>query len=315
MHLAILLGPRSSLALAVLCRTVFKLANRESGAEHYTVDFVSSSREPSLAADGVSVKLQRARKRYDYTLVTPFDGLDESWQPDPGQTALLQKQFAQGGVVASACLGALPLAATGLLDGHDATTHWSWDARARARFPQVRWNTRRMLCDEGRVVTAGGYLAVVDLALHIVARSNSRALAHTIGQRMLADSTRQHQSIYAQRLIDPDLEHGPMRKLAAWVKSRLREAPTAAEMADHCHMSLRSFHRRFVEACGVTPRKFIQLKRIEAARKQLVEGSRSLDEILEDLGVVDATSFRRIFQRETGYSPTQYRRHLGHTES
>jgi transcriptional regulator GlxA family with amidase domain len=311
LQVAILLGPQSSLALAMLCRTVFQFANRQLRTDRYQVDLIGAGRKSTLTTDGVSVRLQASRKLYDYTLVTPYDRIAENWQPDPGEVALLQGQSRQGGIVASACLGALSLAAAGLLDGQDATTHWSWDGRVRARFPQVRWNTRRMLCDQGKVITAGGYLAVVDLALHIIAQSSSRETAHAIGQRMLADSARQHQSIYAQQLVDPGLERGQMKQLATWIEGRLRSAPSVSEMASHCHMSLRSFHRRFVETYGVTPRKFIQLKRIEAARKQLVASARSLEEILEDLGVADTTSFRRVFQRETGYSPAEYRRRLG----
>jgi transcriptional regulator GlxA family with amidase domain len=311
LHIAILIGPQSSFALAMLCRSVFQLANRELQTDRYRVDLISAGARASLTSDGISVRLQAPRKLYDYTLVTPYDHVAENWQPDPGEVALLQTQSQRGSIVASACLGALSLAAAGLLDGQDATTHWSWDGRARSRFPQVRWNTRRMLCDQGKVITAGGYLAVVDLALHLIAKSSSRGTAHAIGQRMLADSVRQHQSIYAQELVDPGVEHAQMRGLATWIEGRLRSAPSVAEMASHCHMSVRSFHRRFAATYGVTPRKFIQLKRIEVARKQLVASSQSLEEILEDLGVLDTTSFRRIFQRETGYSPAEYRRHLG----
>jgi transcriptional regulator GlxA family with amidase domain len=82
-------------------------------------------------------------------------------------------------------------------------------------------------------------------------------------------------------------------------------------MAKHCNMSLRSFHRRFREAYGVTPRKYLQLKRVEAVRRALGESRRSIAQILEDVGVSDVTSFRRVFQRELGQSPAEFRRQLG----
>lgn len=160
------------------------------------------------------------------------------------------------------------------------------------------------------MLTAGGYLATVDLALHVIAATSSRTTAHELGRMMLADSERQHQSIYALRLTEPAAQSGPLRDIDAWLDGRLRDAPTAAEMARHCNMSLRTFHRRFREAYGVTPRKYLQLKRVEAVRQLLGEGRRSIEQILVDVGVSDVTSFRRIFRRELGHSPAELRRTL-----
>lgn len=101
-----------------------------------------------------------------------------------------------------------------------------------------------------------------------------------------------------------------MGKIDAWIDSRLRSAPTAAEMARHCNMSMRSFHRKFRGAYGVTPRKYLQLKRVEAVRRLLGESRRSIEQILAEAGVSDVTSFRRIFQRELGRSPAEFRRLL-----
>src|SRR5262249_10207908 len=161
-------------------------------------------------------------------------------------------------VVASACLGALTLAAAGLLDGRAATTHWAWRSFVAERHPGVAWSLDRMVCDLGDVVTAGGYLATVDLALHIVAHTSTRQVAHRIGRTLLADSVRQRQSLYAQALIDPRVEHGPLRDLAGWIERRLAEPLTARDMARRSRMSVRNFHRKFGDAFGLTPRKYLQ---------------------------------------------------------
>ncbi len=195
-----------------------------------------------------------------------------------------------------------------MLDGVEATTRWSWTAHARSRHPTVAWNTRRIVCDQGRVITAGGYLATVDLALHIIAATSSRERARTLARMMLADSARQSQSVYALRLAEPAAAQGELRQIDAWIESRLRSAPTAAEMAKHCNMSLRSFHRKFRAAYGVTPRKYLQLKRVETVRRLLGESRRSIEQILAEVGVSDVASFRRIFRRELGHSPAEFRR-------
>ncbi len=306
-RIAVLLNDTSSLPVGLLFRAVFERANRALDQPRYRVELVSARPLRPKARD-VRVRTGRMRGRYDYLVVTPYDGVETGWQPDPRDVALVKRQYARGGIVASACVGALTLAAAGVLEGREATTHWRWTAEVRARYPGVLWNTHRMLCDQQNVITAGGYLAAVDLALHIVALTSSQETARSLGRIMLADSARQYQSIYALNLNAVPTASGGLFDMDRWIEPQLRSAPTAADMARHCRMSLRSFHRKFREAYGVTPRKFLQLKRIEAVREQLVARTRSIEQILEDVGVSDPASFRRVFQRELGLSPAQYRR-------
>lgn len=306
-RLAVLLGPASSLPMALLFRAVFERANRIEHARRYVVELVSSSGR-SLSMRDVSVTTHRARGRYDYLVITPYDGIEETWRPAAADVALARRLHARGAIAASACLGALTLAEAGILDGREATTHWSWSGKIQSRYPQVIWSTRRIICDQGAVITAGGYLAAVDLALHIVAATRSWQAAHQLGQMMLADSARQYQSIYALRLAVPPSERDALGDIGAWIATRLKAAPTATDMAHHCNMSLRTFHRKFRAAYGFTPRKFLQLKRLEVARARLGESDWGLERILEEVGVSDSTSFRRIFQREFGHTPAQYRR-------
>ena len=308
LRVAVLLGPVSSLPVALLFRAVFERANRAARARWYAVELVSSQAR-RVSMHDVSVATQRASGRYDYLVVTPYDGVDETWHPDPADVALVRRH-AGSAIIASVCLGALTLAEAGILDGKEATTHWSWTSEVRFRYPRVAWNTRRIVSDQGTVITAGGYLAAVDLALHIIATTRSRQAAHELGQMMLADSARQYQSVYALRLASPPAERGALRDIDRWVESRLSTAPTVSEMARHCNMSLRSFHRKFREAYGLTPRKFLQLKRLEVVRKRLTESERGIQKILEEVGISDSASFRRIFQRELGHSPAEYRRRL-----
>lgn len=309
-RVAILLNASSSLAMALLFRAVFERANRKLAVQRYRVALVSSRAGSRLSAPDVTVTARLPRGRCDYVVVTPYEGVEPGWRPDPADAALIRRQHARGAIVASSCLGALTLAEAGLLDAREATTHWSWTRYVRTQYPRVDWNTRRIVCDQGSVITAGGYLATVDLALHIIAATSSLAMAHELGRAMLADSARQHQSVYALRLAEPAAVTGQLGDIDAWIDGRLSSPPTAADMARHCNMSLRSFHRKFREAYGVTPRKYLQLKRVEAVRQLIGASRRSIEQILADVGVSDVTSFRRIFQRELGHSPAELRRRL-----
>jgi transcriptional regulator GlxA family with amidase domain len=309
-RIAALLTERSSLALAFLMRDVFARANRILAGDTYDVRFISAPRARALSIQGFAVPVSARHGRFDYLIVTPLDRVAPDYAPEPAEVALVRRQHDNGAVVASACLGAFALASAGLLDGREATTHWAWQSVVKNRYPQVNWVLGRMICDLDDVITAGGYLAVVDLALHIVAATSSRATAHRLGQSLLADSIRQKQSIYAQPLIDPQVRYAQLNDLARWLERHLDRPLPAAEMARRCRMSLRTFHRRFLEAYGVTPRRFVQIKRIEKSQELLRTTARSTEQILQSVGVSDTTSFRRVFQRELGCSPAEYRRRL-----
>ena len=310
LRIAALLGPHSSLALAFLLRTVFARANRLLGATRYDVQFIAAAGRRDLTLQDARVQTRAPRGSYDYLIVTPLDDVTPDYAPSAAQIALVRRQHARGAVVASACLGALTLAAAGLLDGREATTHWAWKALVTERFPSVDWALGRMVCDGGDVITAGGYLATVDLALHIVAATSSRDTAHCIGQALLADSFRQRQSIYARALLDPRVDDARLAELARLIERRLDRPLDTAAMAERCRMSLRTFHRRFRDAFHVTPRKYLQMRRVERSQELLRNSRRSVEQVLLAIGVSDVTSFRRVFQRELGCTPAEYRRRL-----
>ncbi|HEU4604527.1 MAG TPA: helix-turn-helix domain-containing protein [Steroidobacteraceae bacterium] len=309
-RIAILLGDRSAPGLALLARDVFRRANRLLADERYQIEFVSANASRTTYFDGLSIETKPLRGRYDYLIVPPFDGFTEDQYPDERDVRCVQAQSDKGTVIASACLGALVLASAGMLDGKDATTHWAWASVARTRHPAVNWSPSRMICDQHTVITAGGYLAAVDLALHIVGKTTRREIAHQLGQRLLADSVRQKQSVYAQTLIDPTVEHEELSAIGKWIDRHLDQALDAELLAKRCNMSLRTFHRRFADVFGTTPRKFVQVKRVERAQELLRKTSKSIEQIVSEVGVSDPVSFRRVFQRELGFSPAEFRRKL-----
>jgi transcriptional regulator GlxA family with amidase domain len=210
----------------------------------------------------------------------------------------------------AACLGSLVLARTGLLDGREATTHWAWVQRAGERFPAVPWNAGKMLCDSGRIVTSGGFLAAVDLVLSLVERTCSRAVSREVGRLLLADSIRQRQSVYATTVVSARSDDPRMQRLERWLDQNLSSPVSVDEMAGVCRLGTRTFHRAFASAFGCTPRKFLQLKRIEKVRHLLRDAGTSVEKAVASVGVSDVPSFRKVFRREMGLSPAEYRRRL-----
>ena len=309
MHVALLVTERASLALSLLAGDILRRADDMLAPQRrFRFELVCSRGPRTLTMmPGVTVRARRPRESYDYLIVPPFDDLSpgSDTESDTRDLALIFAQSIMGTVVASACLGSLAVAAAGLLDDREATTHWAWGEFARRRFPFVRWNPRRMISDQRNVITAGGYLAMVDLILHIVARETSTETADRLRQTLLADRERQRQSPYAARLLDRAPEDEQLTGLEAWIDRSLERPIAAEEMARRCNMSLRSFHRRFAAVYRMSPRKFLQLKRLERARVLLRDGTASVAQVRGAVGVSDATAFRRLFRREFGYSPAQ----------
>lgn len=308
---AIFLPSRVSLGFALLAGAIFERANLLSGRAAFALSYVSHKPGRRVFRHGFG--LARATTRPPsggYLLVPPLDLLGADFAASGGETEFLRQANARGATLASACLGSLLIASTGLLDGRRATTHWQWAERAAKLFPGVRWATRELLCEDTGFITAGGLLAVVDLSLHIVSRHCPKPLCRELGRTLLADTVRQRQSAYAGTLVPAPRHAEPFETLTSELRNRLNHPPSVPEMASHCRMSLRSFHRAFAECYGVGPGKYVQLLRIERARELLADRRFSIEDIAVRCGFSQTAFFRSIFSRETGLTPAQFRKRL-----
>src|ERR1700739_824880 len=90
-----------------------------------------------------------------------------------------------GARLVSICSGVFVLAATGLLDGKRATTHWRYAERLAARYPRIRVDADRLYVDEGSILTSAGSAAGIDLCLHIVRRDHGAEVANSVARRLV----------------------------------------------------------------------------------------------------------------------------------
>jgi transcriptional regulator GlxA family with amidase domain len=229
----------------------------------------------------------------------------------PALIAWLRARYRSGSYIYSACSGALMLAATGLLDGRDATSHWGYQDLFRSRYPQIRFRPEPALCfadPAGRLVTAGGTTSWHDLALHIIARHASPGEALRIAKVYLLKSHDEGQLPYTP-LIRP-LPHADaaVRTCEKWLSEHFREAKAVAGAVRHARVPERTLKRRFKICTGVALIDYVQNLRIEEAKRLLESTGRAADEISVDVGYEDPSFFRRLFKRRTGLSPSQYRR-------
>jgi len=219
--------------------------------------------------------------------------------------ALVARAAAKGARAAASCSATFVLAASGVLDGGEATTTWWLGPTFARRFPRVRLRTDRMVIASRRALTAGSAFAHADLMLAILARTVSPSLAHTVARYLILDeraSQARYMVLEHLRSDDP-----VVRKLESFITAQIGRQVTLDEMARATATSPRTLARRVEASLGTTPARFAQRLRAAQAAHLLETTRDSVDEIAARVGYADAAAFRRVFRRETGESPSARR--------
>jgi len=219
--------------------------------------------------------------------------------------------YQRGATLYSACSGAVMLAETGLLDGHEATSHWAYQDLFSKRYPQVSFRAEPNLVfadAQGRIVTAGGTTSWHDLAIHIIARHGSPGEAVRIAKVYLLKWHGEGQMPYAALVRSKPHADRVARSCEEWLGAHFRAGDAIKRVVEVAGIPERTLKRRFKAATGSTLIDYLQNLRVEASKRLLESGHRAVDEISADVGYEDPSFFRRLFKRRTGLTPSQYRR-------
>jgi len=222
--------------------------------------------------------------------------------------AWLIHHYHTGTILTSACVGSFFLAKTGLLDGKKATTHWQYEENFRASFSSVTLESDKILIDEGKIITAGGVSAYMDLVLHIIEKFHSKESAQHCANILLVDRGRDSQKCYKELSQATFIEDDEIKELLLWIKENLRDEYSTAILSQRLKLHERTFMRRFKNSVHSTPNQYIQELRVDAAKSLLVTTYKSFDEITSEVGFENESSFRRLFKRETLLNPGEYRK-------
>jgi len=243
------------------------------------------------------------------TLIVP-GGLDVSQAFDPKTLGWLRATANRVERLVGVCSGALILAEAGLLNGRRATTHWESCDRL-ARYAGVRVQPDSIFVQDGEVYTSAGITAGMDLALSLVETDWGPSLALATARELVMYARRTGgQSQFSPHLRAHDTGSPEFGALVEWALGRLHEDLPVSRLAERCSMSVRNFSRAFVREIGMTPARFIEAARLEAARALLERGDTSLDAVAAQCGFRRAETMRRSFQRRIGVLPADYRRHF-----
>ncbi len=223
----------------------------------------------------------------------------------------VRRRYRTGSTIYLACSGSIMLAATGLLDSKEATSHWGYQDLFRTRYPEVHFRPEPTLSfadSSGRIVTAGGTSSWHDLAIHIISRHCSPGEALRIAKVYLLKWHGEGQLPYAPLIRRQPHADSVVRTCEQWLAEHYRDADAVAQVVAVAGIPERSLKRRFKAATGATLIGYVQNLRVEEAKRQLETQPASFEEISADLGYENLAFFRRLFKRATGLTPGAYRR-------
>lgn len=243
------------------------------------------------------------------TVIVP--GVANALMPISDEVLEALRAAAAGGArVASICSGAFVLAASGLLDGLRATTHWLAASQLASRYPQVTVDPNVLFVDNGRVLTSAGAAAGLDLCLHMVRCDYGAAVAADAAR--LSVMPLEREGGQAQFIVsEPPSSTEALQPLLSWLTQHLDESLTLEDIAQRVSMSTRTLSRRFVEQTGTTPLQWVLAQRVRRTQQLLETTALSIEQVATEAGFGSAAAFRDRFTKLVGVSPQTYRRTFG----
>jgi AraC family transcriptional regulator, transcriptional activator FtrA len=290
---------------------VFALPRPELGVPWYQFEVCNVDGGVLRAAGGVTLHVAPSRgalARADTIVIPGWRGIDS---PVPAALVRqLRAAYERGARLCSICSGVFVLAAAGLLDGQRATTHWRYAQTLAERFPAITVTPQALYVDEGRLITAAGSAAGLDMLVHLVRRDHGSRVANLVAQRLVIAPHREGgQAQFVPRPLLPD-ERGRVSKLMVWMRAHLQQPHTLESLAQRAAMSPRTLHRHFSDAAGLAPIDWLVRERVAYAKELLERDARvpmPMARLAELTGLGSQESLRRHFRRHVGLSPTTYR--------
>jgi transcriptional regulator GlxA family with amidase domain len=217
------------------------------------------------------------------------------------------EQYNRGAEVMSLCTGAFLLGATGLLSGKSCATHWIHVNDFREMFPDVQVVDEKIMTDENGIYTSGAAYSYLNLILYYIEKYANRDIAILIAKIFALDMGRTRQS---QFIIFQGYKHHndeSVLKAQEYIESNYQQKISVDELATHVSLGRRNFERRFKTATSNSVFEYMQRVKVEAAKKQLEAGRKTVNEVMYDAGYTDVKAFRDVFKKVVGMSPGEYR--------
>ncbi|MCL6523936.1 MAG: helix-turn-helix domain-containing protein [Thermoflavifilum sp.] len=277
----------------------------------FQVELAGLSKEISLNEGKYVIRLDKHIEEIsstDFIIIPALDGdIAESLKMNQAFIPWLIRQYRCGAEIASLCVGAFLLGATGLLNGKSCSTHWRAMCLFTEIFPEANLVADRIITDECGLYTSGGAFSAANLILYIIEKFAGREAAIYCAKMFQIDMDRCSQSPFI--IFDKQKDHSDelIKKAQEYIEKNYAHKITVAQICYMLALSRRNFERRFKQATSNTVAAYIQRVRIEAAKKLLETSGRNINEVMYAVGYQDTKAFREVFRRITGLSPIAYR--------
>lgn len=280
----------------------------------YTLSIVAEKCGPVKASNGISLVADKCYEDFKDGLdtlmisgATHLSYLEAAKQDVKMRTWLIQMKPKVRRMV-SICTGSLILAECGLLDGCKATTHWMYCDQLALAQKNIRVEADKIFVRDGNMYTSGGVTAGIDLALSLVEDDWGWEVAASVARGMLIFMRRPGgQSQFSTYILNEARTRKDFRELQAWIISNPHQDLSVEHLAERMSMSPRNFSRLFTQEVGITPAKFVEHVRLEAARNMMLQTDLSMETIASNSGFSNAEQMRRTFQRLLKTTPQEHR--------
>ena len=314
-RIAILLSKNYKLLSVAAILDVFETVNKnyrtDKLPEPFEIKILAGENSAEQQNEAFGYQLQELSKaeKMDLILIPAFttDDMQQTLTENIHCIPNIVKQYQQGAGIATFCTGAFLLGASGLLNGKIATTHVDASNGFANAFPQVKLKVDKTVTQDGRLYTSGGATSSFHLLLHLIQEFCGKQMAIKIAKIFAIDMDRDKQSYFST--FTPSRNHNDDLVAIAQnkIEANFQDAATIEELIKDIPASRRNIVRRFKQITGITPIEYLQQTRVEAAKKLLENTNKQMTEVIYNSGYNDPKAFRKIFKKNVGMTPTQYR--------
>ncbi|MDQ0122970.1 transcriptional regulator GlxA family with amidase domain [Pseudomonas lini] len=210
---------------------------------------------------------------------------------------------------ASVCTGTFLLAASGLLDGRSATTHWYYAPQLRMRYPALCVDGDHIWTEDEGMWTSAGMSAGIDMSLAMIEQDLGKDIARLVARMLVVYCRRPGGDCQVSSLVDVDPGSDRIRTTLSFAREHLHENLSVERLAQIANLSVRQFGRAFASSIGVTPARAVERLRVEAARPLVEDGRQTFKEIARLNGFINAGRMQQSFLRVVGRTPLELRRY------
>jgi transcriptional regulator GlxA family with amidase domain len=277
----------------------------------FKVELVGMKKEMKLESSLYSVhtdSLVKDVKKTDLIFIPAISGdIRKALKQNEALLPWIVDQYKNGAEVASLCIGAFLLAATGLLSGKKCSTHWNSYNDFRSMFPDVELVNGSIITEEHGLYSSGGANSYWNLLLYLVEKYTDRNTAILASKYFAIDIDRENQSAFMLFKGQKSHDDAEILKAQDFIERNFHDKISVDQLADRFAIGRRSFERRFKKATNNTVAEYIQRVKMEAAKRSFETTRKNINEVMFDVGYTDTKAFRTIFKKITGLTPIEYR--------